>query len=198
MPAKFSVDEFNNIQEKLFVEGIQLIQTYGVQRTTVSKLTKQCGIAKGSFYLFYESKEEYLFALAQYCDEKIHSMWIEKLHGRKKMSVQEFVEFLHQYLTSDYDLMSYLNIQDYLWLKEHMKKYDLFNLSSQQEFLKDWLGCVSDIREDIDDSVVINLIKTIYAMREHKESFLQSSISKTMDLILDTIERYLTKEDREV
>lgn len=193
MPVKFSDEEYNRIQEKLFIEGIPLIQTYGVQRTTVSKLTKQCGIAKGSFYLFYASKEEYLFALSQYADQKINEMWMKKLKGRKKMSVHEFIEFLHDYLNSDYDLMRYLDIHDFLWLQEHMKDYDLFNPDSQQESLKEWLSCISDVRKDIDVGVVVNLIKTIYAMREHKESFVQSSVSKTMDLILDTVERYLSK-----
>lgn len=70
MPAGFTEKEQEKIREELFLAGIKLIKEYGIQKTTVDKLTRNCGIAKGSFYLFYSSKEEYLYALMQYVNEK--------------------------------------------------------------------------------------------------------------------------------
>lgn len=70
MPAGFTEKEQEKIREELFLAGIKLIKEYGIQKTTVDKLTRSCGIAKGSFYLFYSSKEEYLYALMQYVNEK--------------------------------------------------------------------------------------------------------------------------------
>lgn len=66
MPTAFTAEQQESIREELFLKGIQLIRRLGVKRTTVEKLTRECGIAKGSFYLFYPSKEEYLMALAEY------------------------------------------------------------------------------------------------------------------------------------
>ena len=58
MPAGFTEKEQEKIREELFLAGIKLIKEHGIQKTTVDKLTRSCGIAKGSFYLFYSSKEE--------------------------------------------------------------------------------------------------------------------------------------------
>lgn len=61
----FSKEEQDAIRIKMFEEGIGLLKQYGVQRLTIDKLTHSCGIAKCSFYNFYESKETYLYALME-------------------------------------------------------------------------------------------------------------------------------------
>lgn len=61
----FTAEEQAVIREKMFTEGIQLFKQYGPRRLTVDKLTKSCGIGKGTFYHFYESKEAYLSALEE-------------------------------------------------------------------------------------------------------------------------------------
>ena len=43
--------------------------TLGMKKTSVEQLTKAVGIAKGSFYKFYESKEMLFFAVL----ENVHS-----------------------------------------------------------------------------------------------------------------------------
>ena len=93
MPVGFTDEEQKEIKENLFYAGIELIRELGVQRTTVDKLTKKCGIAKGSFYLFYSSKEEYLMALAMFASEQTSKMLKKKLAGRQQMTTAEFFEF---------------------------------------------------------------------------------------------------------
>lgn len=45
----FTAEEQADIREKMFTEGIQLFKQYGPRRLTVDKLTKSCGIGKGTF-----------------------------------------------------------------------------------------------------------------------------------------------------
>lgn len=54
---KFSELERTIIQEELLIKGEQLFIQYGLKKATVEDLTKEVGIAKGSFYAFYENKE---------------------------------------------------------------------------------------------------------------------------------------------
>ncbi|MCL2438266.1 MAG: TetR/AcrR family transcriptional regulator [Coriobacteriia bacterium] len=54
---KFSESERAVIQESLLTEGEQLFIRYGLKKVTVEDLTKEAGIAKGSFYAFYKNKE---------------------------------------------------------------------------------------------------------------------------------------------
>lgn len=195
MPVGFTEKEQESIKEKLFHAGIQLIRELGVQRTTVDKLTKKCGIAKGSFYLFYSSKEEYLMALAEYTSERAEEMLTAKLAGRQQISTSEFFDFFKEYLYSEYDLMGSMNFRDFLWLKEHMSDYHLFDPNRQADSMKQWLCLMSDAQTDVDIGTVINLIKSIYAIREHRDTLVEASLDNSIDIILLALQRYISGKE---
>lgn len=192
MPTPFTEEQQEEIKEQLFHAGIHLSRTLGVQRMTVSKLTSACGIAKGSFYSFYASKEEFIVALFAYADRKTEEMLLERLNGRAQMSVQEFFAFFREYLSSEYDLMNGLGIDDFMWLKAHMTDADLFNPNDQMEVLGRWLSLISGVRADIDRGTVLNLIKCIYAMREHRDTLVEASLDHSIEMILGLLEVYIS------
>lgn len=57
MPKTFSEHERKLIQQRLIEEAEKCLIQYGVRKTTVDELVKRARIPKGTFYLFYESKE---------------------------------------------------------------------------------------------------------------------------------------------
>jgi AcrR family transcriptional regulator len=61
MPKKFSDSEKEYIISRLKEEARKCIAAYGIKRTTVDELVKRVNIPKGTFYLFYASKELLLF-----------------------------------------------------------------------------------------------------------------------------------------
>ena len=65
MPKTYSDEEKTHIIEKLKREANILMQEKGVKKTTVDELVKRAGIPKGTFYLFYPSKEMLLFDVSQ-------------------------------------------------------------------------------------------------------------------------------------
>ncbi|MCM1126477.1 MAG: TetR/AcrR family transcriptional regulator [Lachnospiraceae bacterium] len=192
MPASFTRKQQEEIREQLFHEGIKLFRTLGVQRTTVSKLTSACGIAKGSFYSFYESKEAFILALITWAEQKKDEMLKEKFAGRSQMSAHEFLEFFREYLYSEYDLMNGLTVNDFLWLKTHMADADLFNPVDQMALAQKWLPLISDVRENVNCGMVVNLVKSIYAMREHRDTLVEASLADSIDLMLRVLEIYIS------
>lgn len=192
MPASFTKEQQEEIREQLFHVGTRLSRALGVQRMTVSKLTASCGIAKGSFYSFYESKEEFIMALAAWADRKTEEMLNRKLGGRSQMTTHEFFEFFREFLYSEYDLMNGLTVEDFYWLKTHMAKADLFNPVNQMETARTWLSLISDTRENIDYGTVVNLIKSIYAMREHRDTMMEESLDNSVEMVLRLLEIYIS------
>lgn len=192
MPTPFTGKQQEEIREQLFHAGIHLSRTLGVKRMTVAKLTSACGIAKGSFYSFYASKEEFILALADYADRKTEEMLLEKLNGREQMSAGEFFAFFREYLSSEYDLMNGLTIEDFMWLKTHMADANLFDPGGQLNLLERWLALISDVRADIDCGTVLNLMKCIYAMREHRDTLAEASLDNSIEMILKLLEVYIS------
>jgi len=61
MPKTFSENEREYIKERLIDEAKKSLAQHGIRKTTVDELVKRVNIPKGTFYLFYESKERLLF-----------------------------------------------------------------------------------------------------------------------------------------
>ena len=65
----FTDYETEQLRKALLKETRHCAVTLGMKKTSVEQLTKAVGIAKGSFYKFYESKEMLFFAVL----ENVHS-----------------------------------------------------------------------------------------------------------------------------
>ena len=65
----FTDYETEQLRKALLKETRRCAVTLGMKKTSVDQLTKAVGIAKGSFYKFYESKEMLFFAVL----EGVHS-----------------------------------------------------------------------------------------------------------------------------
>jgi len=57
MPRAFTAVEKETIRERLIQAGRDCFTRYGLKKTTIEDLTGPAGIAKASFYLFFDSKE---------------------------------------------------------------------------------------------------------------------------------------------
>lgn len=94
MPKKFSDNEKEYIGKRLKEEAMKCLVTYGVKRTTVDELVKRVNIPKGTFYLFYDSKELLLFdAINDIHDEVQNKMMTEMPDLMKDMSVDGLTDF---------------------------------------------------------------------------------------------------------
>lgn len=71
MPRGFNQKEQAEIRATLRAAGLKLFSAHGVSKTSIDELTAGAGIAKGSFYKFYKSKELLYFELLEDAQERI-------------------------------------------------------------------------------------------------------------------------------
>lgn len=72
---KFSEEERERIRERLIQTGRELLVTYGPQKTTVTDITDPVGIAKPTFYQFFDAKADlYVEIFEREFDEFVESM----------------------------------------------------------------------------------------------------------------------------
>lgn len=72
MPKSYSEQEREYIRKRLKEEAAKCLARYGVRRTTVDEIVKRVNIPKGTFYLFYKSKELLLFEVIQEQQEEVN------------------------------------------------------------------------------------------------------------------------------
>ena len=79
MPKIYSDDERRRIREALRREAGKCLALYGVKRTTVDELCRRAAIPKGTFYLFYESKEALFFDLLESYASEVENEYLSML-----------------------------------------------------------------------------------------------------------------------
>lgn len=144
MPTAFTSKQQECIRGELFRAGIRLSKSEGMHGMTVSKLAASAGIAKGSFYHFFESREAFIPALLTYVQEKSQLLFEKHPGGRERMATHEFIGFLREYMNSEYDLLNGLTLEDLMWLKTHMSDANLFETATPVHTVQHFLDCLSD------------------------------------------------------
>ena len=79
MPKKYSEEEKVRIRKALRREAGRCLALYGVRRTTVDEIVKRTDIPKGTFYLFYDSKEALFFDLLSAFVQETEEWYLAKL-----------------------------------------------------------------------------------------------------------------------
>lgn len=79
MPKSFTENEREYIKRRLKEEAKECLNLYGIKKTTVDELVKRVNIPKGTFYLFYDSKELLLFDVINDVQDEIQSHIISEL-----------------------------------------------------------------------------------------------------------------------
>lgn len=79
MPKVFSEAERAYIDRRLQEEAAYCLATFGIKGTTVDMLVKRVNIPKGTFYLFYESKEVLLFQALLTLHQQVEQEIIQSL-----------------------------------------------------------------------------------------------------------------------
>jgi len=98
MPKTYSDDERAYIKKRLKEEAAYCMLNYGVKRTTVDDLIDRVKIPKGTFYLFYKTKELLLFEVLQDQHELLEKQLLDEIRSLQgNVTVDELTEILYQY-----------------------------------------------------------------------------------------------------
>ena len=81
MPKIFSEKERLIIMDSLQKSAMKELGRVGVRKTTVDELCRLSHLAKGSFYLFYESKEDLFLSCIKTFTDSLEGMYLDMLQN---------------------------------------------------------------------------------------------------------------------
>lgn len=199
MPKGFTQNEKEIIRGKLFEVGTQLFDRYGIQKTTVDDIVKGAGISKGSFYLFYPTKEELFFDIL----EKIERDYKQKLFGNIFPEGKPHRDSMRNFLNGLFDLMESMPLFkrlnsaeiEYLMRKlpekkvaEHMNR----DYSAFEDLYRQWHE--KGVFRDVDVNGFSGLFRMMFFLLMHKEEYPPKEYQAVKALFIDMLCGYLVKD----
>lgn len=95
MPKCFSENERSYLRQRLMQEAKKSLIQYGARKTTVDELVKRVNIPKGTFYLFYKSKELLFFDVFRAFHDEIQEKLTSEIKDLKGgINAQKLTEII--------------------------------------------------------------------------------------------------------
>lgn len=191
MAIAFTQEQKDEIQEKLIEAGFELSTSIGFKKMTVATVAKSAGVAVGSFYIFFDSKENFVLALIKEAEKEAELRMATVFEKDGTIPLKKFLSVFRENFRPETNFLLKISLDDWVWLKSHLTDTTYFNTSSDRQKIEYLLPRMKGVREDIDPGVVVNFIKSIYALYQNRETLFEESLETNVDLIFDSIYRYL-------
>lgn len=191
MAIAFTQEQKDEIQEKLIEAGFKLSTSIGFKKMMVATVAKSAGVAVGSFYIFFDSKENFVLALIKEAEKEAELRMATVFEKDGTIPLKKFLSVFRENFRPETNFLLKISLDDWVWLKSHLTDTTYFNTSSDRQKIEYFLPRIKGVREDIDPGVVVNFIKSIYALYQNRETLFEESLETNVDLIFDSIYRYL-------
>lgn len=112
-------------KEEIVHAAIRVFLMNGIEKTTVSQIVKEAGIAQGTFYLYFPSKLSLMPAIAEKMVEKTLEIVKQKVDDRAhfKMKIEQLVDAIFS-VADEYNEIQAL-IYAGLASTEHLKEWEM-------------------------------------------------------------------------
>lgn len=197
---KFRQKEKEWINQELLQKGRDLFAKRGLKKTSISDITKAVGIAQGSFYNFYASKEELYLDILEQEEEKIREQLILPFFQSSPITRESFKAFLLQAFsvmeTNEFIRQLFAEgVMESLIRKLPQEKVAHLASSDMDFFtpLIEKIQMQGAIIEE-DTEVIIQLLRMVFLLFLQKEHIGEQRFEETMQLLVTFISNGLIKE----
>lgn len=172
MPKSYSEQEREYIKKRLKEEAANCLAQYGVRRTTVDEIVKRVNIPKGTFYLFYQSKELLLFEAIQEQHEIVNRELYKALSNlaTQELSAEKLTDVIFEFykMTEKMPILKMLDLGEVeLFMRKLPREIVEEHLQDDTDTIEKMFALLS-IRKEVDIKVMSAAFHAIYYATLHK------------------------------
>ncbi len=190
MPPIFTLEKREEINNSMLQAGIKLIKESGLRKLRVEQVTKEAGIAKGTFYHFYESKELFIRDVLVYSKESILQYLNEMVEQKGGIDREAFYKFFTTYQKED-SMAYFMTADDEEWLLEKMPQYYAPDSVNESEITKLLFSKMLGLREAVNPKLVANMMKIMALAIENRKLLHEKALIETMQLMVQSLCDYM-------
>ncbi|RAL22598.1 TetR/AcrR family transcriptional regulator [Thermoflavimicrobium daqui] len=201
MGKKFSERERDYIRQKLIQEGKKLFEAFGLRKTSIEDLTKAAGIAQGTFYSFFNSKEELYFEIVEVEEENIRQTLFNESFLQGPVTKESLKQFLGHSITMIEQHPIFRQMYEQELLEQLIRKLPPEKLEKHANQDTEWaLPLIqhwqnSDWIIDLDPKIIISMIRALIILTLQKQMIGEELYKPTIEFYIDMLaERLIRKE----
>ena len=186
-PAIFNERERHEIRVKMLEEGFHSIKKNGYRNTTVVNIANAAGIAKGTFYNFFSSKEQFVTAIIEHRNEFLLNKIKSYCKAKSFESRKDLFQLAKYILSAENDnLYNYLSLEDIIQISKKAPNFRAPDKTVEDVVLS-LLELIPDRKKTCDWKSLVNYSRVISIMRnpDNVVGFFAETRSKNIDSIIE-------------
>lgn len=191
MPAIFNEHQKEKLRKQLLVTGFELLKQFGYRKMTIDDITKQCAIAKGTFYNFFKSKEQFIYEMMIYERNIEKQALLDSLDSEGCLNKLAFKNYIKSMLNNSVNIFSYMSQEEITLLQTSWPEEYLLNVENDEKTTNWLLSFIPDKSEDIDWRFVANYLKTIAIVEVYKSLLNPETVNEFLDQLINDMILYI-------
>lgn len=191
MPAIFSKQQKEKLREQFLITGFELLKQFGYRKMTIDAITKKCAIAKGTFYRFFKSKEDFIYELMIYERNKEKQALLNSLDEQGHLSQSAFKSYVKSMLHNSVNVFSYMTQEEITLLQSSWPEEYLLNVENDETTSNWLLSFIPDKSPDIDWRFFANYMKSIALVEVYKSLLNPETADAFLDQLISDMIRYI-------
>lgn len=194
MPKIFSEQEREIIRTKLLNAGIEELENKPYRSIAIDSLAAKVGIAKGTFYNFFSSKEAYFYAVMQFVKEKNRNE-LKELLLCEKVQKDEIVDCLYHRYTKIKTVYDYFSPEE---MKIIVRKLPNGDEADDSVEFAEWIcESLSVSEKEKKAKVIVNMCNIMAMAASNRDMLEPCAYEETIFIFCNTIADYILKRERE-
>lgn len=192
MPKIFSEQEREIIRMKLINAGMKELENKSYRNIAVDSLAAEVGIAKGTFYNFFPSKEAYFYAVMQFVKEKNRNE-LKELLLCEKIQKDEIVSCLYHRYTKIKTVYDYFSPEE---IKIIVRKLPDSDEADDSVEFAEWICenlSVSDKEKKA--KVIVNMCNIMAMAASNRDMLEPCAYEETIFIFCNAIADYILERE---
>lgn len=194
MPKIFSEQDRETIRQKLLNAGLKELSHKPYRSISIDSIAAEAGIAKGTFYHFFPSKETCFYEIMQFIKEQNRED-LRKLLLHDRPSRSDIVNCLYHRYTQIKTVYDYFTPEEMKLIVRKLPDGD--SADDSVEFAEWICGHLSASDQGQKAKVIVNMCNIMALASSNREMLEQSAYEETILIFCNTIADYILKEERE-
>lgn len=194
MPKIFTEQERETIRKKLLDAGINELSYNRYRNIAIDKIASEAGIAKGTFYNFFSSKEAFFYEIMHLIKERNRDELKALLHSETP-SRTEIVNCLYQRYTRIKTVYDYFTPDEMKLIIRKLPDGDVANDSV--EFAQLLCEHFDLSGNEMKAKVIVNMCNILAMAASNREMLHASAYEETINVFCNALADYIFKEVQE-
>ena len=188
MPKRYSEEERAYIRKRLKEEAVSCMGQFGIRRTTVDEIVKRVNIPKGTFYLFYKSKELLLFDVIQEQHELINQKLYQEISrfSHEPFSVEKLTDVIFEFykMTEEMPMFQLMDPQEIeLLVRKLPREVVEAHLQDDTDSIQKLFSFLP-VKKEVDIKVVSAAFHAIYYATLHKDEIGEDGYDEALRMLI--------------